>query len=184
MFQVETVNMKLKSVAVVCLFVFFSHVSDFSVECGPELKTHRIFLVMCTIIQLSLFMFIERFCGVECWLMKSGVSLKRVSFRSFSAGRLTEKAKQERKRLQNVYIFVYVNAGNQNVRETESVLSLEVIMESFRGLTKLVGGKLKLSISRSVLSRRGRQQILPFIQKWQLRLLSSVASCYIKRKNK
>ena len=26
--------------------------------------------------------------------------------------------------------------------------------------------------------------ILPFIQKWQLSLLSSVASCYIKRKNK
>ena len=54
MFRVETVNME--SVAVVCLC--FSHVSDFSVECGPELKTHRIFLVVCTVIQLSLFLFI------------------------------------------------------------------------------------------------------------------------------
>ena len=38
----------------------------------------------------------------------------------FEAGRnLTEKAKQERKRLQKVYIFVGLTAGSQNVRERE-----------------------------------------------------------------
>ena len=56
--------MKLRSVAVSCLCFF--HVSDFSVECGPELKTHQIFLVVSTIIQLSLFLFAEKNCGVEC----------------------------------------------------------------------------------------------------------------------
>ena len=38
----------------------------------------------------------------------------------FEAGRsLTEKAEQERKRLQNVYIFVGLTARSQNVRERE-----------------------------------------------------------------
>ena len=49
--------------------------------------------------------------------MECGVNLKRVSFGAFNAGRLTEKGKQERKKLQNAHIFVYVNAENQNVRE-------------------------------------------------------------------
>ncbi len=36
----------------------------------------------------------------------------------FEAGKsLTKKAEQERKRLQNVYIFVGLTAGSQNVRE-------------------------------------------------------------------
>ena len=36
----------------------------------------------------------------------------------FEAGRsLTEKAEQERTRLQNVYIFVGLTAGSQNERE-------------------------------------------------------------------
>ena len=128
MFRVETVNMELRSVAVVCLC--FSHISDFSDECGPELKTPRIFMVVCTIKQLSLFLFIENFCGVECWMMECGVSLKRVSSRAFSAGRLTEKVKPERKRLLNAHIFVYVNAGNQNVRESVCVC---VVSESHNG---------------------------------------------------
>ena len=38
----------------------------------------------------------------------------------FEAGRsLTEKAELERKRLWNIYIFVGLTAGNQNVRERE-----------------------------------------------------------------
>ena len=32
---------------------------------------------------------------------------------------LTEKVEQERKRLQNVYIFVGLTAGNQNIRKRE-----------------------------------------------------------------
>ena len=43
----------------------------------------------------------------------------------FEAGAsLTEKAEQESKRLQNVYIFVGLTAGSQNVWERECVLSL------------------------------------------------------------
>ena len=35
----------------------------------------------------------------------------------FEAGpRLTEKAEQERKRLQNIYIFLGLTAGSQNIR--------------------------------------------------------------------
>ena len=43
----------------------------------------------------------------------------------FEAGRnLTEKTEQERKRLQNVYIFVGLTAGSQNVRERVCVVSI------------------------------------------------------------
>ena len=48
-----------------------------------------------------------------------------ISMVVFEAGAsLTEKAEEERKRLLNVYIFVGLIAGSQNVREGESVLSL------------------------------------------------------------
>ena len=43
----------------------------------------------------------------------------------FEAGRsLTEKAEQERKRFQNVYIFAGLTAGSQNVRESVCAVSV------------------------------------------------------------
>ena len=43
----------------------------------------------------------------------------------FEAGAsLTEKAEEERKRLQNVYILVGLTAGSQNVRESECAASV------------------------------------------------------------
>ena len=45
----------------------------------------------------------------------------------FEAGAsLTEKAEEKRKRLQNVYIFVGLTAGKQNVRERESMCAVSV----------------------------------------------------------
>ena len=45
-----------------------------------------------------------------------------ISMVVFEAGAsLTEKAGKERKRLQNIYIFVGLTAGSQNVRERERV---------------------------------------------------------------
>ncbi len=45
----------------------------------------------------------------------------------FEAGRsLTKKAEQERKRLQNAYIFVGLSAGSQNVRESVCVCVVSV----------------------------------------------------------
>ena len=54
----------------------------------------------------------------------------KISVVVFEAGASqTEKAEQERKRLQKIYIFVRLTAGSQNVRERECVLSLEVTMQ-------------------------------------------------------
>ena len=53
----------------------------------------------------------------------------------FAAGKsLTEKAEQERKRLQSVYIFVELAARSQNVRDSECVVSVSCnVSENVKG---------------------------------------------------
>ena len=49
----------------------------------------------------------------------------KISVVMFEAGAsLTKKAEEERKRLQNVYIFIGLIAGSQNVREGECAVSV------------------------------------------------------------
>ena len=51
----------------------------------------------------------------------------------FEAGAsLTEKAEEERKRLQNVYIFVGLTAGSQNVSERDCAVSLSRRVSSWK----------------------------------------------------
>ena len=89
----------------------------------------------------------------------------------FEAGTsLTEKAEQERKRLQNVYIFVRLTAGSQNVRarecvvsvsrngESESVMSLEVKMQENESFEDEIIYRQFLSCSR--LQMRGTKSKL------------------------
>ena len=67
----------------------------------------------------------------------------------FEAGAsITKKEEQDRKRLQNVYIFVGLTAG-----ERVCAVSVSHSVRAFKVLTKLAGGKLKLTISRSLVSR-------------------------------
>ena len=66
------------------------------------------------------------FSHVGCLSLSGFDEISEVVFEAGTS--LTEKAEQERKRLQNVYIFVWLTAGSQDIRERESVLPLLVEM--------------------------------------------------------
>ena len=64
---------------------------------------------------------LEGMCLLPCWLSLLGFD--EIPVVVFEAGKsLTEKVEQERNGLQNVYIFVGLTAGSQNVRERECCL--------------------------------------------------------------
>ena len=138
--------------------------------------------------QLQTFFFFVKFFACNCYCIE-GVKYVRTGCLSlsgfvetseavFEAERsLAKKAKQKRKRLQNVYIFVGLSAGNQNVRERERVC---VVSGSHNGelsefdktgcrQIKTFNISFRSIVSRSTFITRG-QILLSFIQKWQFRL--------------
>ena len=62
------------------------------------------------------------FSHVGCWSLSGFVEISEAVFEAGKS--LTEKAEQERRMLQNVYIFVGLTAGSSNVRERECVFSI------------------------------------------------------------
>ena len=61
------------------------------------------------------------FSHVGCLSLSGFVEISKAVFEAGKS--ITEKEEQERKRRQNVYIFVGLTAGSYNVRERECVVS-------------------------------------------------------------
>ena len=61
------------------------------------------------------------FTHVGCLSLSGFDKISVVVFKAEAS--LTEKAEEERKRLQNVYIFIGLTAGSQNVRERVCIVS-------------------------------------------------------------
>ena len=84
MFHVETINMKLRYVAVGCLC--FSNISDLALNVGPNWKRFGFSWMITQLYNYHLLCLLKSTRWVKCWFMQYGFRLKRVSFRTFIDG--------------------------------------------------------------------------------------------------